>query len=149
MEIKELCNAEPDPKEKDESLSSDEDEVQSTEIMEEQILISSNTNKEDRKEHAVNVNNKYECGQCDKTYTKSSSLHRHKQSAHKGVRYTCDKCDFQYTDLSTLNKHIKSKHDGVKFACDQCDHQATQKGNLMRHIQVMHESAMEYVCDQS
>ena len=82
---------------------------------------------------------KYACNHCDKTFSVRSLLRRHIQSKHEGVKYACNQCDHQTTDRGHLTKHIQSKHEGVKYACNQCDQQFTTQGNLTRHIQSQHE----------
>ena len=90
---------------------------------------------------------RYKCKQCDKLFTDQSSMRRHIQSKHEGVKYGCNQCDQQFTQQSGLTRHIQSIHEGVMYACNQCDHQATDKGHLTTHIQSKHEGVI-YPCNQ-
>ena len=148
LEIKELCNAETELNDepKDYPLTNGQDT--STDLFEEEPVIPDIKNKEDQQERCVvNGNAKFECDQCDKTYSGHSGLYTYKQSVHQGVNYACDQCDFKASYKCYLNTHSKSKHEGVKYACDQCDYQATRQDNLTVHIQSKHEG-IKYACDQ-
>ena len=90
---------------------------------------------------------RYDCKQCDKQFTDQSSMRRHIQYKHEGVKYGCNQCDQQYTQQSHLARHIQSIHEGVKYACNQCDYEATDKGNITKHIQSIHEG-VKYACNQ-
>ena len=150
LEIKELCNAE--------AVSNDERELESTpndqdtpiELVEEQTVLSDQINMQamkERQSRVVNVNGRYECDLCHKTYSGPSGLWNHKQLVHQGVKYACYQCDYKATQQVGLAIHIQSKHEGIKYTCDQCDYQATRQGNLTSHIQYKHEG-VKYACDQ-
>ena len=68
-------------------------------------------------QHMYDVGKKYQCKVCDKKYTDTSALLRHKKSAHEGVTYKCETCEYQCTEKSNLSSHIKSLHEGVKYPC--------------------------------
>ena len=137
LEIKELCNARPEP---------DDEPPPShpvTENLEEETVISDQMKMQapqEKQKRVVSVNRSYE-------YSGSRQLSRHKESAHLGVKYSCNQCDYQFTQQGSLTKHIHSKHEGVKYACDQCDHQATRQDCLTVHVQSKHEG-VKYACDQ-
>ena len=139
LEIKQLCNAET------ESNNEPKDLVQSdtcSEVVEEGIF-TDDIEKQPQQKYKrkdFNVNGKYGCDWCTKTYSSIQGLILHKESVHQGVKYSCDKCDYQATQSSSLAVHIKSKHEGVKYSCDQCDYQASAQCNLTRHIKTMHKA---------
>ena len=150
LEIKELCNASPEPNGEPEDELSSFEPVTSTENLEDKIVKSDQMKMQAPQEsqrRVVSVNGKYECDQCHKTYSNRQGLHFHRQTVHQGVKYACDQCDYQATTQSNLNQHIQSKHEGIKYACDQCDYQATRQSNLTVHIQSRHEG-IKYACDQ-
>ena len=129
LEIKEICTAETVSNDETKDYSSTNDQDTSTELLEEQTVISDIKNKQvpqERQRYLANVNTKFECDQCDKTYSSKGGLYMHKQSVHQGVKYACDQCDLQYTQKGDLIRHIQLKHEGVKYACDQCDYKATK-----------------------
>ena len=142
LEIKELCNAKPESNKEPNNDQTPCDPQTSTNELEQETNISAQMEEPDLQEKRrgiVNVSRKYECEQCDKTYTGPGALYKHKQAVHEGVKYACDQCDHQFTQKCNLYTHIQSKHEGVKYACDQCDYQATQQGNLKNHIRSKHE----------
>merc|ERR1739838_579418 len=137
LEIKELCNAGPKLNDEPDDESPPCDPVTSSENLEEETAISDQMEMQvtqERQRSVGNVNGKYECDQCHKTYSQNWHLYRHIQSAHQGVKYACDQCDQQFTQQGSLTLHIQSKHEQIKYACDQCDQQFTQTQNLNRHI---------------
>ena len=147
LEIKELCKAQT------ETTVEPEDPVPSdtvSEIVKEETYtldFKVEQPKPKRKRELVNsVNKKFECDQCQKTYSSSQALVFHKRSVHEGVKYPCDQCDYQGTK-GTLTVHIKSKHKGITYACKQCDYEAGTKNRLSVHIQTKHEGT-KYTCDQ-
>ena len=90
---------------------------------------------------------KFQCKQCDKSYSGSGALSNHNKSVHEGVKYDCDQCDFQSRRQDSLTIHIKSIHEGIKYACDQCDYQSGYQSDLTKHIQAKHKG-IKYACDQ-
>ena len=134
LEIKEICNAEPE--------ANDEPEIKK-----EQTDHKTKLAPYPRRREVVRVNWKYECEVCQKKYSDKTSLDRHKQSVHEGVTYACDQCDYQAARQYNLTLHIQSKHEGVKYACDQCNQQFTLQFSLTRHIHSTHEG-VKYACDQ-
>ena len=142
LEIKEICNAGPEPNDEPDDESSVCDSEKTTENLEEETVKSEQMEMkapQERKRRVDSVNAKYECDQCHKTYSGGSELSRHKQSAHQGVKYDCDQCDYQARRQDNLALHIQSIHEGIKYACGQCDLQFTQKSNLRTHIKKKHD----------
>ena len=127
LEIKELCNAKTEPNDEPVDCPSPNDQDSPTEVMqEEQTVRADNIREQPSQERQASVvTGKYECDQCNKTYSTKKGLSYHKQSVHQGVKYACGQCDYQGTTQSILTVHIQSKHEGIKYACDQCDYQAT------------------------
>ena len=150
LEIKELCNAEAERNEEpeDEPLTTDSETF--NENSKEQTIVSDHftkKTKQERRREVVNLNGKYECKPCQKTFANKHNLTVHIQSKHEGIKYACDKCDNQFTQKSHLTTHIQSKHEGIRYTCDQCDFQAKHQSHLTTHIQSKHEG-IKYECDQ-
>ena len=95
------------------------------------------------------IDRKFICSKCDKQYTDTSSLRRHKASAHEGVRYPCDECNAgPFIKSSSLWKHTASVHKGVVYPCDQCNAGPfSQAANLREHKASAHEG-VRYPCDK-
>lgn len=49
-------------------------------------------------------------------------------------RYQCDQCDASYTKRNNLNIHIQSKHLMLVFKCTICKHQTSNKDRFRRHM---------------
>ena len=112
LEIKELCNASPQPNEELEGEPTSIDPVTLTKNLEEQTVISDIKTHapQERQRRVDSVNGNYECDQCHKKYSLRMGLWQHNQSAHKGIKYACGKCDLQFTQKCHLNRHIKKIH---------------------------------------
>ena len=95
----------------------------------------------------LNTDGKFQCNQCESSYTSKRHLRRHIKTVHEGIKYDCSQCSQQFTQGSSLKIHIQSFHKGVKFACSECDHQSSTRQNLTLHIQSIHEG-VKYSCDQ-
>ena len=52
----------------------------------------------------------YECKLCDKAFTTSGALCRHRKSIHEGLTFKCDECGHSAKRVDHLNKHKKTKH---------------------------------------
>ena len=150
LEIKELCNAEPESTKDQDDETTPSNPVTSAEERGEEIVPSdhlANQVLQKRIKEVVSVNGDFECEPCQKTFISKRSFYQHKQSVHEGVKYACDQCDYQASRQDHLTTHIQSKHEGIKYACDQCEYQATTQGNLTVHIKSKHEG-VKYSCDQ-
>ena len=153
LEVKELCNTEATKDVRDDkttptwnlittTIKSGEEIAQSTHVMDQALK-----GMDDKKRLVVKVNGKYECEECQNSFTSSGTLLTHKQSVHQGIKFYCDQCQQQFTQLTTLNRHIQNKHEGVRYACNQCHYQAASQSSLKVHIRNKHEG-IKYACDQ-
>lgn len=74
----------------------------------------------------------FNCDECDKSFTYSIALKRHKQIVHRDSRsYKCVKCDINYTSFSIFSEHLQSAHE--LFGCDRCDKAFHYPSNLELH----------------
>ena len=48
----------------------------------------------------INDMGRFECEECEASFTTKQSLTVHKESKHEGVRYECDRCDYKATQMS-------------------------------------------------
>ena len=150
LEIKELCNAEPETNDQLDTEPLQSDPVTPTDKVEEQTVTSDVLKKfpqQERRREVVAINGRYECEPCQKTFIRQKYLTKHIQSKHEGVKYACDQCDYQANYQDNLTHHVQSKHEGVKYPCDKCDYQATHPSSLTVHIKAKHEG-VKYACDQ-
>ena len=113
------------------------------------------------KRHILNVHSdseKFCCDECDKQYSRESSLQYHKESKHS-PNHRCDHCDKEFETRRNLEKHILDQHTHNKittsngfmilhqsertikrktYFCHLCDYKTTWKGNLKKHVDRMH-----------
>merc|ERR1719420_1950167 len=76
----------------------------------------------------------YSCDQCDKTFTKKSSITRHKYE-HSDLRpHKCTECDKAFKHKHHLTEH-KRLHSGEKpFQCPKCHKRFSHSGSYSQHI---------------
>ena len=56
---------------------------------------------------------RFECEECEGTFTRKGDLTRHKLEAHKNVDYKefeCKDCQKKFRRQETLNRHAKTVH---------------------------------------
>ena len=92
----------------------------------------------------------HQCDKCGKDFGSLSNLKRH-ASVHGDLeaRYSCRLCEKSYHQSAHLTEHIKSVHEGVKPKCDQCGKEFYKKSNLKSHIENVHEGRKQYVCPKN
>jgi len=83
---------------------------------------------------ADNIDGLYSCDQCDKSFSKPSSLTRHKYE-HSGQRpYQCDMCPKAFKHKHHLTEH-KRLHSGEKpFQCQKCLKRFSHSGSYSQHM---------------
>ncbi|XP_070175487.1 zinc finger protein 1-like isoform X2 [Littorina saxatilis] len=76
----------------------------------------------------------YACDQCDKMFSKQSSLARHKYE-HSGARpFTCEVCDKAFKHKHHLTEH-RRLHSGEKpFQCKKCGKRFSHSGSYSQHM---------------
>ena len=89
--------------------------------------------------HTESKGDRYQCDQCDISYTSNSSLTKHKQSKHLGIRYTCDNCGKSHKRQTELNEHIRVCQEGVEHKCPICHKVYTAKKILVTHMKKIHQ----------
>jgi hypothetical protein len=73
-----------------------------------------------KKRYTKNLNNRYECKLCEKTFKASYSLKLHNDYTHLMLRYRCEKCPNVYRGKTGLREHFQSEHMNILFACQDC-----------------------------
>ncbi|CAH1778351.1 unnamed protein product [Owenia fusiformis] len=79
----------------------------------------------------------FNCNICDKSYTDSSSLNRHKRRVHATSprareRYQCELC-LKYLANKTILAIHQRIHTGEKYKCGMCSKEYSDPGSLRRH----------------
>ncbi|CAH1101279.1 unnamed protein product, partial [Psylliodes chrysocephalus] len=82
----------------------------------------------------VEVEGQFTCDQCDKAFSKQSSLARHKYE-HSGQRpHKCDECPKAFKHKHHLTEH-KRLHSGEKpFQCSKCLKRFSHSGSYSQHM---------------
>ena len=93
-----------------------------------------------------------QCSFCDKEYSTSDGLKRHKQihTSSDGKPFQCKMCDNRYTRQDTLSLHVKKVHghdtvradEKERYPCEQCDKTFSRKDVLSKHVRNMHARLM-------
>ena len=86
---------------------------------------------------------KYECQQCDKSYSNINALTYHVTKHQEDVvKPCCVQCGSQFSSSDSLAKHLEFvHHEGAKHArheCDVCGKSFTLETNLKRHDRESH-----------
>ena len=78
---------------------------------------------------------RYECMECEKSYTRSEDLTLHLEETHGDVSENTDE------DLEKTLEDVPSMCDQERFQCNQCDKSYSHDFNLKRHIKHKHEKS--------
>ena len=95
-----------------------------------------------KKKHACNSKKSkvLVCDDCGSTFSKTSSLKRHKELIHSKLKdNVCDECGKAFGTVSNLERHRMSVHLNMKkYACKSCGSAYTTSHNLQKHIRTVH-----------
>lgn len=77
------------------------------------------------------------CFLCDKSFSKSWTLHSHIKNVHDGRKtdngYPCNDCGIYFAQKSALTKHL-NLHSQSKIVCDMCGSQFPDKRSVLLHF---------------
>ncbi|MEJ1269788.1 zinc finger protein 799 [Cricetulus griseus] len=89
----------------------------------------------------------YECKQCGKVFTSSSSFRRHEEYHSREKSYVCKQCGKAFPFPSSLQIHERI-HTGEKpYMCKQCGKTFARSSSLLTHERI-HTGEKPYVCKQ-
>ena len=102
------------------------------------------------------MSKKFQCGDCEKTFTSQSAMNYHRAAFHVDsvAKLTCNFCGSQFLKKYELNRHIKSIHEIKEedsgLECDECNIKFTRKDTKYRHEKEQHFANnvnVDYVSD--
>lgn len=89
-------------------------------------------------QHKNNIHNniRYNCQQCNKTFTRKYTLSQHEKThmVDRPKTHQCDKCDKLFTSVQYLKQHKINVHEDKNFKCDICCKLFSRKNRLTSHI---------------
>jgi len=99
---------------------------------------------------SVHEHIRYNCEQCDLSFTCPSNLLRHKKSLAKNPdlqKHYCRICEKRFCFELNLKKHIRREHseENDKVPCDECEKIFYSKQNLMRHKKLHHSQPQQHI----
>jgi hypothetical protein len=89
---------------------------------------------------------------CDKKYSNSSHLNRHKKSHETKpviASISCKQpnCRQMFTNKSNMNRHYKTHHiNTLPYSCQQCDEKFRRKHQLKKHLIQKHTGEYPHKC---
>merc|ERR1712179_302143 len=88
------------------------------------------------------------CNVCGKGFTKKSNLDRHGAVHSKVKAYKCpvEGCNKAFSNSGSLVKHKKKAHEGVYYECEECGRRFGQKYNMMSHFKSVHQKEKNFKC---
>ena len=99
----------------------------------------------------THVSNKetFSCPICDFQTNKRINLETHMNKHSDKKNYECRNCDKKFTWSSSLKSHMLAAHSKIdmKFICEICTHSFKDGGNLKKHM-FTHKEERPHICDR-
>ncbi|KAM6456521.1 uncharacterized protein PHA67_014923 [Liasis olivaceus] len=87
----------------------------------------------------------YLCPVCNKAFSKSNLLSKHKVIHRQEKPYKCKECGMAFVQLARLKRHNLTHTGERPFSCERCNSTFTRLGSLQRH-QRIHTGEKPYCC---
>ena len=103
-------------------------------------------NIKDRNSHVrilhENIDKKFRCNSCSKTFMSKTALKYHMKVSHSvaGKVVECTQCDVTFSHSMSLKRHIKSMHNGTTgiYECPYCQKTFKRKDYVKVHCKLVH-----------
>ena len=104
----------------------------------------SNANNLNTHVQSNHENRRFNCDNCEKSFTFSSGLSKHKRFYHSKESDTqCKQCNKVFSTTQSLNTHFQSVHENIRFNCDNCEKSFTFPSGLSQHKKFHHGKDMK------
>ncbi|XP_044750341.1 oocyte zinc finger protein XlCOF6-like isoform X2 [Coccinella septempunctata] len=91
------------------------------------------------------VEKKFKCQECNKSFAYAKTFEVHQQRHKKGI-FSCEVCQKKFNHASSLIYHRNSEHNnGKRFVCNKCNKIFKHRQLLQRH-QLVHTEERPYKC---
>lgn len=91
---------------------------------------------------------KFQCTQCDKSFSKAANLKKH-GVVHTKTKNTAATMSARDDDVVAIGDVVVDREeDRVLHRCETCDDVFNQKGDLVRHMRNRHTGSGEYPCPE-
>ncbi|XP_049273466.1 zinc finger protein 182-like [Rhipicephalus sanguineus] len=94
----------------------------------------------------TNGKRSFQCGVCDKVFSRRTHLRTHLFSHARVKRYACDVCGKKFAHNKNLVIHSRTHTGERPFECSSCPATFTSRENLRRHM-MTHTGERAHECD--
>ena len=87
------------------------------------------------------------CDECDKSFTRATSLYHHRRAMHSAVKpYKCELCGETFNFNHSMKLHML-KHAGQRpHQCATCGKSYLTATHLKKHVEAIHSITKQFVC---
>eukprot|EP00092_Neocalanus_flemingeri_P009340 GFUD01010051.1.p1 GENE.GFUD01010051.1~~GFUD01010051.1.p1 ORF type:complete len:223 (-),score=46.75 GFUD01010051.1:52-720(-) len=87
---------------------------------------------------------KFKCSDCEKVFSFSNSLVKHRKTKHSTIVHLCDICNKTFRYKDSVLRHKNAVHSEVKteYICTICSHNFRYKCNLKAHHVKFHNNEL-------
>jgi len=85
---------------------------------------------------------------CNKAFSQSYNLTKHKKTVHEGVYYECEECGRRFGVKHNMSRHFQTVHlQEKRFKCPTCGIKFARKQDLKRHVMTVHDLIKSFECE--